>query len=153
MEMIKVTNDISPVLIVSKRQLEAVDPVPNSALIRVSSDILEPLPILEKFATVLNLIFDDVVSEDEFHGARLITQKQAESIALFLSENRDKSFVFCCDGGVSRSSGIALAFTEWYPYKDLSKYIMLDNHLNPNPIVYLEVRRALDILGKQHESS
>lgn len=64
----------------------------------------------ESVADVLRVAFDDVESDDEFDGCRCMTCEDADAIIdFFIATPNDCTLIVQCDGGVSRSAGIAAA--------------------------------------------
>ena len=78
--------------------------------------------IYNKIRSVLPLKFDDVDG-----GKNCITKEDAQMIKSFIERHKDKLIIVHCDGGVSRSAGIAAALMKYYngddtPIFDNPKY-------------------------------
>lgn len=59
---------------------------------------------------LLKLTFDDVECGDEFDGCRGITKEDADAIVDFFVNTPDDAIIIVqCDGGISRSAGVAAA--------------------------------------------
>ena len=60
--------------------------------------------------SVLKLTFDDVESNDEYDDCNGITKEDADAIIdFFMDIPDDAAIVVQCDGGISRSAGVAAA--------------------------------------------
>lgn len=72
-----------------------------------SSDIF-PSPY-NGIKSVLRLFFDDVES-----GTNCMDETHAKAIKEFVELHKDGNFIVQCDGGVSRSAGVAAALMKFY---------------------------------------
>lgn len=60
--------------------------------------------------SILKLTFDDVESDDEFDDRRGIMKEDADAIVDFFMNTPDDAIIIVqCDGGISRSAGVAAA--------------------------------------------
>ena len=74
---------------------------------------------------ILQVKFDD--EEIEYHGLKLITNKQAEEIINFALNNIDKDIFVNCDAGLSRSPAIVVALEEIFNGNDVKDKYPLHN--------------------------
>lgn len=76
---------------------------------------------------ILYLKFHDV--EEDAHGYKTISKNDANAIANFVLQNKDKNFIISCEAGISRSSGVAGAISKFINDDDtlFFKYPFLPN--------------------------
>ena len=99
---------------------------------------------LENHPNVLNINFDDCTPEEcEGHHVYAMTEKQAEEIYKFISNNTDKSkFIVHCSAGISRSGAVGMFLRDFF----ISENFVVNLHHNgimPNPYVSRLLNRYL----------
>jgi len=85
--------------------------------------------------------FDDVNKDHD--GWKTITDEQSAAISEFILRHKDLSFVCQCDAGISRSSAVAAAISNFFTGDD-GEFVKGSRYY-PNEIVYSKV---LDHLNK-----
>lgn len=85
-------------------------PYVHISITDLNSDFVK-LPDNQNRIDLLQIKFDDIEKDQPEHGYYTITKEQAEKIYNFIQKYKDKCslFVCNCDGGMSRSAGIAVA--------------------------------------------
>lgn len=89
---------------------------------------------------VLNLEFDDVDHDMEFHGKKAfaMTDEQAQQIVEFIENNFGKNIYIHCRAGVSRSQAITKFIEENYGYTNITEV-----NGKPNVDVLAKLNRVL----------
>lgn len=152
--------------IMNRKQIEERTKLPfdnATALISCTDVDLEEVKLVHEPTMILRLQFDDVGTEDfmDFDNKlpepeevqrlatyhHMITDDQANKVASFYFENKEKiELLICqCEHGESRSTAIAAAIAQ-YENKDGIKYFIQDEYL-PNKSVYRLIYNALNKIG------
>ena len=89
---------------------------------------------------VLNLEFDDVDKDTEFHRkkAYAMTTQQAMRLFKFINDNLDKDFYIHCRAGVSRSGAIGYFITQFYSDLYFTEQIIDYNLVNKDVLSKLK---------------
>lgn len=95
--------------------------------------------IYNRIFSVLPLKFDDVDG-----GKNCITKEDAQMIKSFVGRHKDKLIIVHCDGGISRSAGIAAALLKFYNGDDSE--IFDNGRYRPNMLCY---RTMLNVLEEE----
>lgn len=136
--------------IFSREQIEklAVSPFrADTALISISDTNAEMPTLLNKPTWLLQLVFDDISSDeiDDFTGEEytLFDESTAQKIADFVAEYKDRAetFIFQCEYGQSRSAAIAAAVAECFYKRGIE--IFADDRYYPNKLVFRLTLKAL----------
>ena len=92
---------------------------------------------------VLNLEFDDVDHDFEFHGhnAFALSEDQAQEIVEFIERNLDKNIIIHCRAGVSRSCAILQYIITVYPTLFYSEQDVDYNQINKD--VYAKLTKHI----------
>lgn len=96
---------------------------------------------------VLKLKFDDVLGRNDYKDAVPMSKEQAEEIVSFVSdiEGMDEPLpiIVHCDGGVSRSAGVASALLDLFGGFGIDgRSVWLDGKFMPNEWCYAQVMEA-----------
>ena len=70
----------------------------------------------EKHNNVLNVDFDDVETEFEYNGGKIlpISEEQSKEVFNFIEKNKGKDFLIHCKAGISRSAAVGRFIVEMY---------------------------------------
>ena len=137
MQTITAEIQLGRVLFVSQERAEAMRPPRSCALISITDTGKAPAHLLEGWAAVLRVSFDDVdpvwypEDRDWWEGLVPCSSDQAGEIADFCRVNalRCRRLVVHCRYGVSRSAAVAKALCEvaglWFPgnYEDHNEFV------------------------------
>lgn len=134
----------------------------TSVLIRV----LEPrnyehnliLASPNRFSDVIEVFVDDVTQEaynERLIGSNFVvySDSDADTVSDFIWSNKDvDDLVIHCHGGISRSSGIALAVAEVFNLVDVLEHIETSRRYVPNQTVYERTKKALMKIVKKENN-
>lgn len=149
------------IAVMSREQLEktARNPFPEkTAVISISDSDAPPPELRHAPAFLLPLVFDDMDPESELlddlftdlPGTRMeyrvITDRQAQEIALFARKmHTAAALLICqCEFGQSRSAAVAAAVTEYFNGNGIE--IFADIRYSPNKYVFRKVYEQLRAL-------
>lgn len=137
------------------------DGIENNILIRIleprnSSDNLV-LKDPGRFSDILELYFDDITKEsyeDHLRGSNFVLYSDihASDVLDFLSVNKCiDTLVIHCHAGISRSSGLGLAISEYFNLPEVRDHILNSGLYIPNSTVY-DITKSLLLTDSTSET-
>lgn len=98
-------------LVLSRNQVLSWEPTQDDlSLISIRDAREKPLPldIQERYGSVLELVFDDVLEASPWPDRKIFDLEDAEKLWHFFKSHLDRPIVIHCHAGISRSAGVAM---------------------------------------------